>query len=146
MTPAELDRCATVAAILKPRWPLASLKTYLTKFSSENPHRTYADTLHAIVAIALDPKTDTPARLAESGPWWHAAPGAEPERKITVGQDVKRCTTGCGRTYSEPESEHDCAPRADPGSSARALAREAAAKAAGEYERVMGEREARQDA
>ena len=98
--------------------------------------------MHAIVACYTDPKTSTPARLDEAGPWWHAGPGAYPLRKITAGVDVVIC--GKCRGIQHPAEPHDCNPTSTP--EARALAREAATKARGEYERTMGDREARQDA
>jgi hypothetical protein len=91
MTPAELDRAATIAATIRPDWPIASLKTWFAKWHQTNDHRGYVDTLHAIVACYLDPRTSTPARLSEAGPWWRSAPTTEPERKITAGPEATVC-------------------------------------------------------
>jgi hypothetical protein len=141
VTPAEIDRLARMAASLRPDWPVQSLRTRLTGFAHAQPHRAYADTAHALVAIALDPKTGNPGRLAENGPWWRAAPGAEPERKITMGTDAVICRK-CGRVREPAGDEHDCRPTwvTRETSEARALAREAAASARGEYERAMSDR------
>lgn len=92
MTPVEIDRLARCAAALRPDWPLASLRTRMIKFAADNPHRSYGDTAHALVEIALDPKTLTPARLDESGPWWDARPGEhERPRAITSGPEWRPC-------------------------------------------------------
>jgi hypothetical protein len=138
MTPQELDRCATVAALLRPEWPLGSLKTWFVKFSAKHAHRAYIDTLHAIVACYLDPATTTPARLAENGPWWRAAPNAQPERKITMGTDAQLCRQ-CHRVLPPPgEEEHDCRKRG-PSEAAKALLDAAKARAAAETDRIRRE-------
>jgi hypothetical protein len=36
-------------------------------------HRPYRDAAIALVAVAVDPHTETPARVLEPGPWWQAA-------------------------------------------------------------------------
>jgi hypothetical protein len=67
---AEIDRIAAALNALRPEWPIKSLRTLLTR---DHANRAYADLAVAAVYCAVDPKTATPARLAEHGPWWVAA-------------------------------------------------------------------------
>src|SRR5690348_15211392 len=69
----QLDRIAAVLNILRPEWPISSCKTLLEKDHSRRP---YADLAIAAVAVAVDPRSATPKRLAELGPWWRAAQAA----------------------------------------------------------------------
>lgn len=67
--PQELDRLAAAMNLLRPEWPTRSIRTYLDRHAT----RPYADLLVAAAWICGDPKTTTPARLGEHGPWWVAA-------------------------------------------------------------------------
>lgn len=79
----ELERLAGAVNILRPDWPRTSLLTYFT----EHAARAYADLAVAAVAVAVDPKSRTPRRMDEAGPWWQltnqnvtgqVGPGDEP--------------------------------------------------------------------
>lgn len=73
----ELERLAAAANAMRPEWPTSSILTILTRDHANRPHR---DLAVALAWIAADTKTKTPARLAESGPWWTATTGGEPTR------------------------------------------------------------------
>lgn len=78
--------------MLRPDWPVNSLVAYLAK---TQPNRPYQDLAVALVYIAVDPETKTPARLAENGPWWKAALAGfnHGQTVARVGPDVgeERC-------------------------------------------------------
>lgn len=65
-TPIEIARLAAAGNVLRPDWPTASLQTCLTRHT----HRPYHDLAVALVYVATDPASKTPARLNENGPWW----------------------------------------------------------------------------
>ena len=65
-----VDRIAAAVNALRPDWPLTSLRTYLHRAHAD---RAYCDLAVAAVAVATDPRSQTPARLGEHGPWWTAA-------------------------------------------------------------------------
>jgi len=65
----EIERLAAAANALRPDWPVPSLRTHLAQ---HHGHRPYRDLAVALAWICTDPATQTPARLAENGPWWAA--------------------------------------------------------------------------
>jgi hypothetical protein len=67
-TKLEHARLAAAANLLRPDWPTASLQTMLDRDHAPRP---IADLAVALVAVAMDPTSKTPARLAEHGPWWN---------------------------------------------------------------------------
>jgi hypothetical protein len=70
MTKVELHRLAGAIATLRPDWAPQSLQTFLERHFA---HRPYRDIAIALVTVAVDPTTATPARILEPGPWWQAA-------------------------------------------------------------------------
>lgn len=74
-TDLELDRVAGAVNALRPDWPVASLRTYLR---SRHAGRAYADVAVALVAVAVDPASTTPARVEQPGPWWQATRAVGP--------------------------------------------------------------------
>lgn len=86
----ELDRLASAMNALRPEWPTRSLRTYLDR----HVDRAYADLVIAAAWICADPKTATPARLGEHGPWWVAAGLSTAKGTPTVGPGSEpRCET-----------------------------------------------------
>lgn len=69
----ELTRLADAAHALRPDWPAPSVRVYLAK---NHRDQAYADLAVALAVVAADPKSKTPARLGERGPWWMAAQAA----------------------------------------------------------------------
>lgn len=69
MIPAEMDRWAGALHIIRPDWPMTSLKTFATKNLIPTPYR---DALITAVWVAADPTTRSPARMLEDGPWQRA--------------------------------------------------------------------------
>jgi len=80
----ELQRLAAMANSLRPEWPVRSLLTLLAKHAA----RPYRDLAVALAWVATDPRTKTPARLAEAGPWWTATSMAE---GVGPGQSSPMC-------------------------------------------------------
>ncbi|KRC37503.1 hypothetical protein [Oerskovia sp. Root22] len=74
LTRTEVERLAAAANALRPDWPLRSLCTFLER---DHAHRAYRDVAVALAWVATDPKTQTPKRMNELGPWWQAVAGTE---------------------------------------------------------------------
>lgn len=97
----ELDRLAGMANALRPDWPVRSVRSLLAR---DHAARGYADLAVALAVIATDPATLTPARLAESGPWWHATIRATTVAHVGPGRGTDRCR----QPGHEHESAHAC--------------------------------------
>lgn len=98
----EIDRVAHVMNVLRPDWPVASVVTILRRDHATRPYR---DLLIAAVAVAVDERTATPARLAEHGPWWVAAYQAGRQSTPTVGPGAE---PACAREGHEHELARHC--------------------------------------
>lgn len=66
MTRAEARVIAESAALVRPDWLVTSLVSLLAEFRAKDAR----DVHLALLWVAYDPKTRTPARLREDGPWW----------------------------------------------------------------------------
>lgn len=71
MNPNEIDRIACALGVLRPDWPVASLRTLLNR--PELANRPRRDVAVALAWVACESDTKTPARVLENGPWWRAA-------------------------------------------------------------------------
>jgi hypothetical protein len=118
VTPVEVERLARMASSIRPDWPVTSLKTALTNFTDTHPERSYPDTAHALLAIALDPQSINPGRLTQNGPWWKANPVNDPRDKPAYyGPTAELCRkpialedgtpSRCNRLV-EPDGSHQC--------------------------------------
>lgn len=111
MTPLELHRLAGAIATLRPDWPAASLQTFIARHFEHRPLR---DIALALVAVALDPATTTPARALNAGPWWQTAATSarptlvndcprHPEAQIRV--DARTGATSCGGCHADAAAD-----------------------------------------
>jgi hypothetical protein len=131
MTKTELHRLAGAVSCLRPDWAPASLQTFLERHLAHRPLR---DAAVALVAVALDPNTATPARVLEAGPWWQTSRSADvpaddndcrthPEAKLRI--DLKtgdRTCAGCHVDGNEdPDATASFTRRPAPESARRAL-------------------------
>ncbi|MBS44109.1 MAG: hypothetical protein CMH83_13280 [Nocardioides sp.] len=66
----EADRIAAAIGVMRPDWPVPSVRTLIRERLQDRPRR---DVAVALAWIASDSATKTPARVLESGPWWLAA-------------------------------------------------------------------------
>lgn len=96
----ELERLAAMGNALRPEWPVKSLLTHLR---NHHATRAYRDLAVALAWVATDPATLTPARLAESGPWWRAT---EESGRVPTGRRID-----CPDHPGEPSGR--CRPCAD---------------------------------
>jgi hypothetical protein len=71
MNTGEIDRIAAAVNVLRPDWPVKSLRTLLER--PELVHRPRRDVAVALTWVACESVTTTPARVLEAGPWWRAA-------------------------------------------------------------------------
>lgn len=88
---AELQRIAGAANKLRPEW---SAKSVLTILRTHHPDRSFADLAVAVAVLAVDPATQTPARLSEHGPWWVATRlnvGRSETPNVGPGRGARRC-------------------------------------------------------
>lgn len=96
----EAVRLAAAINSLRPDWPVSSLHTFIIRNLAA---RAYADAAVALTFVAVDPKSSTPKRVLEAGPWWRAtqteAGTYRPPRKdevcpVHVGSWANSCS-GC---------------------------------------------------
>lgn len=95
MIAAEVDRLAHAVNALRPDWPTASLRTWIT---ANLANRAYHDAAVALVWVAVDPASHKPARVLENGPWWGATltAASEAERHPSAVKLGELCHThGC---------------------------------------------------
>lgn len=98
----ERDRIAAAMHQLRPDWPAPSIRTLLDRPSlRDRPRR---DVAVALAYIACDSKTQTPARVIESGPWWVAASveGVDDRGAVRNPFDPQAACDEC----SQPEHRH----------------------------------------
>lgn len=93
MTPAEIDRIAAAMNCLRPDWPVASLRTLLSR--PDLARRGRRDVAVALTWVACESATTTPARVVEAGPWWRAA-GVEGDVTHGPPRTAEACEV-CGR-------------------------------------------------
>ena len=86
--PNEIERIAAAMNALRPAWNARSLITFLRKHEA----RPFRDLAVAAIAVAVDPRTETPKLLDGFGPWWKAAQEASGTPTATVGPGRDRCT------------------------------------------------------
>lgn len=65
----EVQRLAIAINALRPDWPIKSLQTII---AAQAP-RAWGDLAVALTAVAVDPRSRSPKRVTEHGPWWAAA-------------------------------------------------------------------------
>lgn len=92
LTRSEIDRSAAAIHNLRPDWPTKSLATFI---GTDMATMAYADVVTALTIVAVDPKTQTPRRVLEAGPWWtavQAAFGGGSHGTVIPGPSNERCT------------------------------------------------------
>jgi len=103
LTRAEIDRTAAAIHNLRPDWPTKSLATFI---GTDMASMAYADVVTALAISAVDPKTQTPRRVLEAGPWWaavQAAFGGGSHGTTVPGPSSRRCTVdGHGTELAPP--------------------------------------------
>jgi hypothetical protein len=76
----EVQRLARSINLIRPDWPVGSLETFIRR----REHMTPVDLHLQLVYVAHDPKTTTPARIDQLGPWKYLFTGA----KESIGVQV----------------------------------------------------------
>jgi len=108
LTDDQLTRLAKAAHALRPDWPTTSIRTHL---ADRHAHRDYPDVALALVAVAIDLTTRTPARLDQQGPWRgaaRAAAGWHGDTEVEVHAGPGDGVTRCARAGHEYEPAHAC--------------------------------------
>lgn len=75
LTDVEASRIADAVAALRPDWPARSVRALV---AGRLRDRAFADVALALTAVAVDPASETPARVLEPGPWWTATRANRP--------------------------------------------------------------------
>lgn len=70
MIKTEAEAVGRIVNQLRPDWPTQQVITIIGR---DHQHRPMRDVLVALVWVATDPDSKTPARVTEDGPWWRAA-------------------------------------------------------------------------
>lgn len=97
MNASAVARIAAAVNVLRPEWPVPSLRTLLE--SDALRHKPWRDVAVALTWVACDPASKTPARVKEAGPWWRAA-GAEGATHVPANPTRETACKTCGRVYS----------------------------------------------
>ena len=101
LTRADIERLAAAANALRPEWSVRSLCTLINTNLSV---RAYQDVAVALAWIATDPKTKTPGRILELGPWWRASVDGTTPIHYSRCQEpghTSYSATNCGACRSE---------------------------------------------
>ncbi len=70
----EIAKLAAAVNLLRNDWPTNSLQKFITAQLASYP---LEDAAPALVRVAVDPESSTPARVLQPGPWWPAPQRAE---------------------------------------------------------------------
>lgn len=101
-TPLESARLAAAINLLRPDWPVPSIRTLI---ETKHLNRPVHDLAVALVWVATDPETRTPARINEAGPWWAVVAAGGGQMSLLCD---RRLCDKCGGLHMESE---DCMPR-----------------------------------
>lgn len=110
LTREQADRIASAIQVVRPDWNHPQLMGVLAK-DEIRQRRTYVDTFHAMLSIALDDATRQPTRVLEPGPWWRVAPverGATAALRTPADDDCRECGQPAAHPSHFDESEHGC--------------------------------------
>jgi hypothetical protein len=99
----QVHRLAGMAHALRPDWPVKSLVTFIDANLTARAHR---DVAVALAYVACDPKSATPKRILEAGPWWRAT---AVEGNTTRPPKREEACAICGREQIQHglHAEHD---------------------------------------
>lgn len=114
----QADRIASAIRVVRPEWDAGEIWQVLCH-DDIKLRRTYADTFHAFLGIALDETTNHPNRLLSAGPWWAIRAAAQPvshARSIDFGADCAECLKPREHLWhgqTGTVNDHEFAPRRD---------------------------------
>lgn len=102
----QVQRIARAINLIRPDWPVPSLETFIRR----HEHMAPVDLHLQLVYVAHDPKTTTPARIDQHGPWKYLLTGPREQTVTYRYTDPRDC-----RTCNQPESKctrdgHEYAP------------------------------------
>lgn len=99
----EIQRLARSINLIRPDWPVGSLETFIRR----REHMTPIDLHLQLVYVAHDPKTTTPARIDQHGPWKYLLVGPREQQGPAYRYTNPRDCGTCGFP------EKDCRGRTD---------------------------------
>lgn len=86
---AAASRIAAAVTCLRPEWPPASTVTLLLDPENHTAKRPWQDVAVALVYVACDPDSKSPARVLEPGPWWQIGQHRDREGRKAERHDRK---------------------------------------------------------
>ena len=102
----EVQRLARSINLIRPDWPVPSLETFIRR----REHMAPLDLHLQLVYVAHDPKTTTPARIDQHGPWKYLLVGPRNHAGVQYRYpDLRDCRT-CGKPQAHPHRGHDYEP------------------------------------
>lgn len=106
MKPDDVSRIAAAISTYRPDWMASSLVTLMRNRGRDESGPVLAalparDVAIAFTWVALDPDTNTPARVLESGPWWNAT------RERASTEQPPRFKPAPPLTEAEQAARHD---------------------------------------
>lgn len=110
----EAEQIATAITMIRPDWLRTSLLTILGR----HQHRPARDVMLALVWVAYDADTRTPARIDTEGPWWQTTRLAATNTPATQTPPSRLACP----VHDEPEPCTACPPMAAPETVAQVLA------------------------
>ncbi len=113
MNRAEAEQIASAMTMVRPDWLRSSMLTILGR----HQHRPARDVHLALVWVAHDPDTRTPARIDTEGPWWAITRTAGVAEATVQPPDRLACPI-----HGQPEPCPQCPRRATPDQVALRLA------------------------
>lgn len=104
MNKQEAERIAAVVNLVRPDWSTSLLMTVLG--DDRMKHRTYADAIVAMVAMAADTTSKRPGRIHENGRWWMTVTAMAPPTSYHEVTDSDCLTCGHAK-FAHPLSPTD---------------------------------------
>lgn len=102
----QVQRIARAINLIRPDWPVPSLETFIRR----HEHMAPVDLHLQLVYVAHDPKTTTPARIDQHGPWKYLLTGPREQTVAYRYTDPRDCGI-CNKPEAECRQDgHDYTP------------------------------------
>lgn len=99
----EIQRLARSVNLIRPDWPVPSLETFIHR----HEHMTPMDLHLQLIYVAHDPKTTTPARIDQMGPWKYLLAGPRENTGVPYRYTNPRDCATCGYPEADCRGKTD---------------------------------------